>query len=326
MARSETPTSYRSARALRFSNALLGALLGASFTQAAVAAAQDTVSAAQRAAREQACVAAEPRVMQDSDVRVAQRGQYALRFCPETGARILVERWRRPPTTEPMLRDLVTTSAIVRDERVFDAMLQTVGDRTQLREVRLKALSVASHHADITFLPVFGKRIRDDRPLTPTGLTKYLDFEGRLPEPLSRSTSHVTGSRPILGDARQRLIAVLDNLMRGNETEDEHLVGAARFLLMKHFKVPMSGGSPLDTAFVRRIKPGQTTINEVRERFGVPQVVVETGETVEWKYSYWETNRSTPGTAGRSGLRTQTLSIKLRDGKVVDYSLSLTGR
>jgi hypothetical protein len=137
-----------------------------------------------------------------------------------------------------MLQDLVWASVTTLDERIFATMLDLIADQTQRRDVRLAALRVASHYADPPFLPKFDDRLREGLPVTAAGRTKYLDFfKGSLPPHISGTAGQVRGARPVVGDPRERLLSALTMVME-RPSEDEHLVGAARALLVMHFKVP----------------------------------------------------------------------------------------
>lgn len=88
---------------------------------------------------------------------------------------------------------------------------------------------------------------------------------------------------------------------------------------------PTSGGTPIDETWVQKIEKGKTTMDDVRTRMGKPASLSRSPDYEVWTYQHWEGKPAVIGEGYRS-MTTQSLVIRFKDGKVVDYSLSSAAR
>jgi hypothetical protein len=155
--------------------------------------------AAQLAQYEEICRAIAATLARDTSRDSARAAVNGLARCPIAGPPALAARWRNAPDDSVRLDHLIFASTRIRDERVLQAALDVVADRTEPRQTRFAAISVLWYY--VTGLrPVFGTALlglRTPRVIVGVGGHNLVPNEG---------------SQPVIGDPRQRVLARLAQL------------------------------------------------------------------------------------------------------------------
>lgn len=90
-------------------------------------------------------------------------------------------------------------------------------------------------------------------------------------------------------------------------------------------RMATSSGRPIDSAFVKTIERGKTTMEQVRAGLGEPASVSTSPDSEMWSYMHWEGKPAMLG-ATYSSSTSKTLTVQFKKGKVVDYTFSTAGR
>jgi hypothetical protein len=167
----------------------------------------------QRQADEARCRSLQARVMVDADHKGVREALDASALCPQAGLPILVARWRRPPADSTLLNTLVGASARYNDQRLLDAALAIVADRSKSRDARLAGVSAAHFMVDPSEgILEFGK-------LTTMAGKPYVSIGSRF----SGITQKIDGEQPLSSRARQQLVDAYE-AMRVRPGEDQYFV------------------------------------------------------------------------------------------------------
>jgi hypothetical protein len=171
-------------------------------------------SAAQLARNEEICREYAPRLARETRSDSVQLALNGFSKCPIAGPPALAARWRNAPDDSLRLFYLVHASTRIRDERVLEAALDVVADRTQPRPTRFAAIKVLWYYVN-RLEPVFGTALLGlPTPRVIVGVGAH-------------NLAPITGSQPVVGDPRQRILATLAPLTEIT-TDDPQVLMALR--------------------------------------------------------------------------------------------------
>ena len=90
------------------------------------------------------------------------------------------------------------------------------------------------------------------------------------------------------------------------------------------YKMPIQSGRAINQEFVQSIVKGRTTMGQVRTALGAPQTRTVSGDEETWTFTHWEGKPALFGNSYQSS-KTQMLTVKFKNQKVLDYSHTTAG-
>jgi hypothetical protein len=143
-----------------------------------------------------------------------------LRFtlCPAVGAMIIPRQWTPVERDSVDLANLIYASRLLHDERVTDAVLAVVANRSAPRETRVAALTVLANHLVPEYWVNFGE-IRYTVVVPAGGGATTRHETGAIVSVGPTPTWIAVGDRPVTQAVRERVLNALREML---QEDDEH--------------------------------------------------------------------------------------------------------
>ena len=171
-----------------------------------------SVTAAEEATAEARCRSLGSEMLSSNDPAVQRMRINLAITCPDSGAALLAERWKRLPSDSMAILVLAGSSQRLIDGRIADAALDVLQKRSERLWVRVKALEAVAGQLGrwVTFGKIIqtGYRSFDSNQLVDTRETVEISW---------RTDEVRRGKQPITPGLRQRIDRAFDDIERGGD-------------------------------------------------------------------------------------------------------------